>query len=178
MPAVASQDLSDPLQVAVKVTAVEGTLALLSQQVSQGLGNVQSQLSALQAEQRENSKQISDLAVAMHALQAQSSGMERLALAIEQAAAENSAWRRNHESENRGVADAVTGARAALKFVAWIGAFIVGLIVATVQIQFDGTARDRMRLEQAHRDDVQRLERRMDRADAEREELKKMRGLK
>ena len=47
-----------------------------------------------------------------------------------------------------------------------------------MQLQFDGAAKDRLRIEQAHRDDVGRLERRMDRADADREEIKKMKGLK
>lgn len=174
----APADLSDPMQVAVKVTAVEGTLALLAQQVSQGLGNVQSQLSALQGDMRDTTKQLASMVATQVEFQAHSTGMERLAKAIEDSTLENMRWREKHEAENRGVADSVTSARGVTRFIAWIGAFIVGLVVFTVQMQFDGAAKDRQRLEQAHRDDVGRLERRMDRADADREEIKKMKGLK
>ena len=66
-----------------KVTTIEGALALLSQQVSQGLGNVTSQLSALQGDMRDNARQLAALNSAQHEFQAHSTGLERLAEAIE-----------------------------------------------------------------------------------------------
>ena len=142
-------DLSDPMQVAVKVTAVEGALALLGQQVSQGLANVQSQLSSLQGDTRENTRQLTLVAQAQAEFQAHSGGLDRLAAAIEKSTAENLKWREKHELENRGVSDSVTSARGVTRFIAWIGAFIVGLVVFTVQLQFNAATTDRQRLEQA-----------------------------
>jgi len=170
-------DLSDPMQVAVKVTAMEGALALLGQQVSQGLANVQSQLSALQGETRENTRQLAQLAQTQAEFQVHSGGLDRLAAAIEKSTAENLRWREKHELENRSVADSVTSARGVMRFIAWIGAFIVGLIVFTVQLQFDGLAKDRLRIERSHRDDIQRLEKKTDRLEAGVEDLRKMKGL-
>ena len=139
---------------------------------------MQSQLSALQGDMRDTSKQMANLAATQVEFQAHSTGLERLAKAIEDSTLENMRWREKHEAENRGVADSVTSARGVTRFIAWIGAFLVGLVVFTVQMQFNAATTDRQRLEQAHRDDVGRLERRMDRADADREEIKKMKGLK
>lgn len=167
-------DLSDPMQVAVKVTAMEGALALLGQQVSQGLANVQSQLSALQGETRENTRQLALVAQAQAEFQAHSSGLDRLAAVIEKSTAENIKWREKHELENRNVADSVTSARGVTRFIAWIGAFIVGLVVFAVQLQFDGLAEDRLRIEQLHRDDIQRLEKKMDQLEAGVEGLRKV----
>lgn len=170
-------DLSDPMHVAVKVTAMEGALALLGQQVSQGLSTVQSQLSALQGETRENTRQLALVAQAQAEFQAYSSGLDRLAVAIEKSTAENLKWREKHELENRSVADSVTSARGVTRFIAWIGAFIVGLVVFSVQLQFDGLAKDRLRIEHLHRDDIQRLEKKMDQLEAVVEDLRKMKGL-
>lgn len=167
-------DLSDPMQVAVKVTAMEGALALLGQQVSQGLANVQSQLSALQGETRENTRQLALVAQAQAEFQAHSSGLDRLSAAIEKSTAENLKWREKHEMENREVADSVTSARGVTRFIAWVGVFIVGLVVFTVQMQFDGAAKDRMRIERSVRDDIQRLEKKMDQLEAGVEGLRKM----
>lgn len=166
-------DMSDPLQVAVKVTTVEGALALLAQQVSQGLGNVQSQLSALQADSRDNGKQIAAIVSSQHEVQAHSQGLERLSAAIERSTEENVQWRRTHEAENRGVADAVTTAKGALKLIAWSGVFIIGLVVFTVQMQFESAGRDRLRIEASHATDVQRLERRADKIESVQESREK-----
>lgn len=156
-------DLSDPLQVAVKVTAFEGALALLSQQISQGLGNVQSQLSAMQGEMRETARKVADVAHTQHEFAAHSSGLDRLSKAIEAHVREFGEWRKTHETDNRTVSDHVTGFRSALKLIAWVGVFIVALVVFTVQLQFDGAARDRMRIEAAHAADLLRVEKELDR---------------
>lgn len=171
-------DLSDPMQVAVKVTTIEGALALLSQQVSQGLGNVQSQLSALQGDMRENAKQLAELNSAQHEFQAHSTGLERLAEAIEKSTEENHAWRRRHETENNEVSSSVQQAKGALWLLSFAGLAVAGLVVFTVQSQFDAATRDRQRIEKAHDIDIARVEKRMDMADAERKEMKNMKGLK
>ena len=171
-------DLSDPMQVAVKVTTIEGALALLSQQVSQGLGNVTSQLSALQGDMRDNAKQLAALSSAQHEFSAHSTGLERLAEAIENSTKENMEWRRRHETENNDVSSAVQQAKGALWLLAFAGMAVVGLVVFTVQSQFEAATRDRQRIEKAHDIDVARIEKRMDLADADRKELKNMRGLK
>ena len=168
-------DLSDPMQVAVKVTTIEGALALLSQQVSQGLGNVTSQLSALQGDMRENAKTLAALNAAQHEFQAHSSGLERLAESIEKATVENMQWRRAHETDNRGVSDSVAAAKGALKLIAWSGVFVIGLVVFTVQLQFNAATTDRQRLAAAHDVDVARIEKRMEAIERER---RTMEGLK
>lgn len=170
-------DLSDPMQVAVKVTAVEGALALLGQQVSQGLASVQSQLSALQGDTRDNTRQLAALAQAQAEFQAHSGGLDRLAAAIEKSTAENLKWREKHEMENREVADSVTSARGVTRFIAWVGVFIVGLVVFTVQMQFDVAAKDRLRIERSIRDEIHRLEKKTDLLEAGVEDLRKMKGL-
>lgn len=165
--------MSDPLQVAVKVTTFEGALALLAQQVSQGLGNVQSQLSALQADSRDHGKQMAQVVSSQHEVQAHSQGLDRLSAAIERSTEENIQWRRTHEAENRGVSDAVTSAKGAVKLIAWSGVFIVGLVVFTVQMQFDSAAKDRQRIEAAHATDAQRQDRRADKIEAVQESREK-----
>jgi len=174
----AAVDLSDPLQVAVKVTSVEGSLALLSQQVSQGLGNLQSQLSAMQGDMRAATDKLADLAATQHEIQAHSTGLDRLAKAIEESTKENMEWRRVHEEKNSRVADSVTTARGAMWALGIAGGLVIGLVVFTVQMQFTSATQDRQRIEKAHNTDIDRIERRIDKADAEREEIKKMRDLK
>jgi hypothetical protein len=156
------EDLSDPLQVAVKITRMEGTLALLSQQVSQGLGNVTNQLGAMQGEMRDTNRKVGELAHAQHEFTSHSDGLNRLGKSIEDHVHEFREWRKAHETDNRGVSDHVTGFRGALKLVAWAGVFVIALVVFTVQLQFDAASRDRLRIEGAHAADVLRLEKALD----------------
>lgn len=150
-----TEDLSDPLQVAVKITRIEGAVALLGQQVSQGLGNVTSQLSAMQGEMRDTNRKVGDLAHAQHESTA-------LGTAIGEHVHEFREWRKAHETDNRGVSDHVTGFRSALKLLAWGMAFLVALVVFTVQLQFDAASRDRLRIESTHASDMLRVEKTLD----------------
>lgn len=164
-------------------------MALLSSQVQQGMGNVSSQLSALQGESREISKRVGDLQLAQHEFGEHSNGLNRLASIIEANTREFADWRKAHEAENRVVADHVTGFRGGIRALWAVGTLVIMLVVFTVQMQFSSSATDRMRIERQFSDvlaklelrytaDIQRIDRQLDRAAAERDELRKMRGLK
>ena len=69
------------------------------------------------------------------------------------------------------------------------GSLVIMLVVFTVQMQFSSSAADRMRIERQFSDvlakmelrytaEIQRIDRQMDRAATERDELRKMKGLK
>lgn len=158
--------MSDPLQVAVKMATVEGALTLMAQQLASGISNVEKQLTLLQTEGRENGIRIAGIATSQSEIQAHSQGLERISVSIERMIEENVQWRRTHEAENRGVSDAVTSARGAVKLIAWAGVFVIGLIVFTVQMQFDSSAVDRRRIEAAHSVDAGRLERQIEKMEA------------
>ena len=158
-----AEDLSDPLQMAVKVTRIEGTLALMQQQATQGMGNMTNALASLQAELRELTHRLTDVASAQHDFAAQSAGLQQISRSIDAHIRDYGEWRKVHESENRAVADHVTAARGALKLVAWSGVFVIGLLVFTVQMQFNGAQRDRLRIEQQHATDVGRIEKMLER---------------
>ena len=158
-----AEDLSDPLQMAVKVTRIEGTLALMQQQATQGMGNMTNALASLQAELRELTHRLSDVASGQHEFATQSSALQQLSRSIDAHVRDYSEWRKVHESDNRAVADHVTAARGALKLVAWSGVFVIGLLVFTVQMQFNAAQSERLRMEQQHATDVGRIERMLER---------------
>lgn len=171
-------DLSDPMQMAVKVTAVEGTLALLQQQVSAGLGNVSSQLSSLQGELREVSKVTSEVARHQQAMESHSEGLNRAFGAIERYANEFAGWRERHESENKGVSNSVTTFRGVLIGFGVLASLVVAGVVWVVSEGFQREAEERAKLEAKHDIDVSKLERRTDVLGADVRELRETRGLK
>lgn len=130
-------NLGDPLQVAVKVTSIEGQLAMLQQQVSTGLTNVSSQLSALQGEQRDMGKSLREVAITQHDMQAHSEGLERLARAIDRNSAEFASWREKHEGENRGVSDRVTTFRGMMIGFGIVATLLASAVIYNVQSGFN-----------------------------------------
>ena len=153
-------------------------MQLLSSQVSQGMGNVSTQLAALQGESREITKRVGDLQIAQHQFTEHSSGLERLAESIDRHVQEFAEWRKGHEAENRAVSDHVTGFRGGIRALWTVGTLVIGLVVFTVQSQFASSAQDRLRIERQHDTDLSRVERQLELARIEREELKRMKGLK
>ncbi len=129
-------DLSDPLQVAVEVTTVKGTLALLQQQVSIGLTNLSSQMAAIQAEQHASTKVIAEVARQQQAMETQSEGLSRAFIAIERVADEFARWREPHELANRNVADRMTTFQGVLIGFGLLAATVVGLAALSVQQGF------------------------------------------
>lgn len=182
-------DLSDPLQVAVKVTAIEGTLAMLQQQVSSGLTNVSSQLSAQQGELRDMGKSLREVADTQHEIQNQSEALERLARAIDRNSAEFAAWRDKHEVANQSVADKVTAARGALWVVSLVVLAVGALAGAYINAEFANVRRETEAKEVGLRREAQAAEARVGReldalekkveANQTRiDEVQKMRGLR
>lgn len=164
-------DFANPAEVAVEVTEVKGQMALLAQQVSTGLSNVISQLSAVQGELRELQK-------GQHDIQAHSTGLERLATVLERHIDANQAWQRAHAIENQQVADRVTFWRGMV-----IGVVALGGLLTTAGIYFvqDGRAQDaaeRVRLEAQHAADVSRIERVIERNQADIRELQQGRTVR
>jgi hypothetical protein len=131
-----ARDMSDPLQLAVEVTEVKGTLAVLTQQVSTGLGNVSSQIASVQAEQRDQGRALQEVLTAQHDMQSHSEGLERLARAIDRNSAEFAAWREKHEGDNARVSDRVTSHSTGIK-VSWaLFMVIAGLVAAYSELRF------------------------------------------
>lgn len=168
-------DFTNPAEVAVEVTEVRGQLALLSQQVSAGLSNVSSQLSALQGEHRETQKEIRDVSSQLHGMREQSTGLARLAQSIADQTAENVAWRKTHEVENRDVADRVTLWRGILIGVVFLGGLLTTAGIYFVQDGFSRSAQERARIEALHLSDINRLERIIERNQNDIRELQQAR---
>ena len=123
---VTAPNLGDPLHAAVKITTIEGALALLQSQVGSGLQSVNSRLDSLFSEQREQTKVVAEVARQQHDLQAHSEGLDRLARAIDRNSAEFASWRKEHEQQNQNVADKVNTFRGAL-----VGFGILGAVALT-----------------------------------------------
>lgn len=113
-------DLRDPTVVAVEVTSIKGQMALLGQQVSQGLSNVSSQLAALQGDVREIERTVEKVATQQHELQTHSEGLQRAFTAIERVSTRMDHWIEVHENENQVIADKVTGHSTGVRLV-WLG---------------------------------------------------------
>lgn len=118
-------DMTDPVQAAVKVATIEQTMLNLQARMSDGFLTMGSRLDAMQADQRESARVQAEVSTQLRDLQSHSDGLNRLAIAIERQAAENSSWRDRHEIDNRAVADKVT------RFGGWVGGFgVLGMLIA------------------------------------------------
>lgn len=116
-------DPSDPVQVAVKLTKLEGALAAAQQAFSQTANNLTQSMGALQTEVRAVADQVRDLAKISHKQDGHEAGLNRAFEAIRDLArettrrfsdqaedlegwrskyeAERDLWRSNHEADNR-----------------------------------------------------------------------------
>jgi hypothetical protein len=171
-------DFANPAEVAVEVTEIKGQVALLAQQVSTGLSNVSSQLGSLQGDVRDVQKGLQLVANQQHDIQAHSTGLDRLAKAIEAHVAASQEWQRTHVAENQAVADQVKGWRG---MVIGFGIAASLLSAAAIYIVQDGFARDaaeRARIEAIHVSDTNRLERVIERNQADIRELQQARAVK
>lgn len=178
MPDKAAPNLGDPLQVAVKVTAIEGQLAMLQQQVSGGLTNVSTQLAALQGEQRDMSKSLREVAITQHDMQAHSEGLERLARAIDRNSAEFSAWREKHEGENTKVSERVTTFKGMMVGFGIIASVLAAAMVYIVQSGFERQDENLRSHIQTGADSKNELIMRITRNEKEIEKLREMRGVR
>ena len=165
-------DLRDPTTVAVEVTTIKGQMALLGQQVSQGLSNVSSQLSALQGDVREIERTVEKVATQQHELQTHSEGLQRAFTAIERVSSRMDHWIEVHENENQVVADKVNSHSTGVRLV-WIGLGVVAALAwAYVESQL-GRIGDRMTDHVTSGSEAKAsIERRLDRTEAAIEELK------
>lgn len=165
-------DLRDPTVVAVEVTSIKGQMALLGQQVSQGLSNVSSQLSALQGDVREIERTVEKVATQQHELQTHSEGLQRAFTAIERLASRFDHWVEVHETENQLVADKVTGHSTGVRLV-WIGLGVVATLAWAYVESRLGRIGDRLTDHITSGADAKAgIERRLDRAESEIGQLK------
>lgn len=169
-------NLSDPLQVAVKVTSIEGSLAVLTQQVSTGLGNLSSQLAAVQAEQRDQSKSLREVAITQHDMQAHSEGLERLSRAIDRNSGEFAAWREKHEGENTKVSERVTTFKGVMVGFGLLATLLAGAMVYIVQSGFQRQDEKLTGHAQSEVESRSALTTRITRTEEEIEKLKATRG--
>jgi hypothetical protein len=156
MPSAGSRpNLADPLQVAVEVTELKGTMAMFQQQLSTGLNNNTSMLGSLQAEVRELSKVTGQVATLLAAMESHSAGLGRAFDAINAGASSLNAWREKHEAENRQTADQVTTWRGVVLGIGLFGALLLSAAIYIVQKGFADAAIDRDRIE-SHVDSLAR----------------------
>ena len=140
-------NLADPLQVAVEVTELKGTMAMFQQQLSTGLNNNTSMLGSLQSEVRELSKVTGQVATLLSAMESHSAGLGRAFDAINAGAASLNAWREKHEAENTITAEQVTTWRGIVLGMGLFGAMLLSAAIYIVQKGFADGASDRQRLE-------------------------------
>lgn len=171
-------NLSDPLQVAVEVTEVKGTLAMLQSQVSTGMGNVSTQLAALQGDVRELSKVTSEVARHQQAMEAHSEGLNRAFVSIERLANEFSGWRKEHEEDNCVVADRVTTFKGVLIGFGLLGSLVVGMATWGVMSVIERADENLAAYQRSQQAEMLRLQTQLERAQAELRELREARTLR
>lgn len=180
-PSQPAKDLRDPTVVAVEVTTIKGDVALLASQVSTGLGNVVSQLAALQGEFREQGRLLRSVESAQHDMQAHSTAVERLAGSIDRSTAENLSWRKAHEADNKTVGDRVTVFKGAMIGFGLLGATVMTIAGLWINAEFANIRREsndkamflaeaRGRITEKHNQDTAQLK-------SEIQEIKANRGL-
>lgn len=163
-------DLSKPENVAGLALKTAAQADLLQQEV-------RITLEGMREEMHKQSASLDTLATTVSEYSSHSEGLARLAAAIDKQSLTWDTWRSRHELENRDVADKVTAARGALRMLAWGAGFLVALITGIIQMQFNGAASDRARVERKIDTESQRIEaqqlREHQRMDAEVAEIKR-----
>jgi hypothetical protein len=145
-------DLRDPVNVAVKVTGLEGQVALMQQALSTGLSNVTSTLSAVQGEQQDLRREMARILESLHALKEHGSGLERLAQQIKDAGDGFNDWRREHEKDNQAVLERVNVWRGVIIGVCILAGSLAASVIYIVQDGFSDARAEQARLE--HRIEV------------------------
>lgn len=140
-------DLRDPVMIAVKITELEGKNQLLGQQVTTGLKTLFDQIASLQGDFREVETLARDIHSRQHQIQEHSSGLERLAKAIERQTEFDTKWRKDHEAENKVVADRVTLWRGVIIGVCLLAGLLASATIYIVQSRFDDAAQERVRID-------------------------------
>lgn len=146
----AAPNLGDPLQMAVEVTQIKGTLALMQREVSSGMQTVSSQLAALQGEMRDLGKVTGEVSKQQQAMESHSEGLARAFAEITRLANDNATWRERHERENRDVADKVTTFRGVLLGFGLLAMLTVSMAVWAVNDGFHREQQARAVLEAKH----------------------------
>ena len=170
MSAPRSPDLSDPLQVAVEITEIKGSLGLMKEQISTGLGNLSKAIDSLQSEQRQNTKIMLEVSRHQQAMEATSEGLSRAFKAIEKLASEFSGWRIAHEKKNDETEDHVTAFRGSLRGIGWtiglitvLGGAVVSLALYSYRNDLRGISDQVTRLETKHDKDTSAINARIER---------------
>lgn len=171
-----SPDLSDPLSVAVEITAIKGSLKLLQEQISTGLRNIVKTIDAIQLEQRQTTSIMNEVSRHQQSMEATSQGLNRAFLAIERLTSEFSGWRQAHEEANDETSEAVTGFKGALKGLGVAMAITSVLFGAVLALGLYSYQRDLtqvttsiLRLEQKHDKDTTALQAKIERNEKLRE---------
>lgn len=117
----------DPVQVALEVTQLRGEQASLTQQLNTAISTMGGSLQALQGDFRELRDGQTQIVSKLHQLSDHSSGLERLGKAIEDFVADSLRWRKDHERDDKSIADRVN---------LWRGIFIGFGLLATLLVTF------------------------------------------
>lgn len=155
---------------------------LLQSSVKQSMETVVSRLDSVGAEQREMTKSLRMVAETVAEMQSRSEAIERLGRAIDRNTLEHMEWRKQHEAENRLVADRVTRFSGVLVGFGVAGMLILSLAAYVVMSQFDAVRAERLAAEVTAARDLQYLRAETTRLEARVEEISKeakaTRGLK
>ncbi len=184
MSAANQPDLSDPTQLAVKVTQIEGSLENIRDQVRGGIANLAGTLLQVQTEQKEQARVLATIVESQHAMDAHSQGLGRAFDEIKEARQDWSNWVKDHEIKNELVAKEVSSYTASINTLKWVGGVAAGvgsmmlaMVLYTYNLRMSYIADTIQRVEADKNKDVAQLQKDMDQRDAAvRERLKKLTG--
>jgi anti-sigma-K factor RskA len=140
-------DWTEPMQVASRVMEVEGDIRLLSQQVTMGLKIVTDQQASMQGDIREIERVARNIESQQHEIQSHSTGLERLAKAIEKHVDQQERRWEKQETENKAVADRVNFWRGIVIGISLLAGLLLSAGIYIVNSRFDDAAKERVRID-------------------------------
>ncbi len=186
-------DLSVPENVLAIALAAQHSVELLQSQVSQSMQNVVSRLDAMDSHMREQGRAIQVIHDQVADMRSHSEGLERLARAIDRSTSENMTWREKHETDNRGVSDALTAMRGGTRTGAWVAGVLLTVALSGAGLWIKAelvnvraerragaeyAAQERNRIERQAAERRSELQKRIDELQAEIDEMRRMKGLR
>lgn len=142
----------DSPQVDVKMAQLKGSFDLLQLKLETGMEHVGGQLGTIQAQLQEMTRLTTELARHQATVEAQGNGLQRCFETIERHTTEFAEWRKEHEADNRRVADRVVNFGGMLVGFLAVAGVASGSLAALANKYVDEASNDR----KAIREELQR----------------------
>lgn len=143
----ASVDWAEPMQVAARVMEVEGDIRLLSQQVTMGLKIVTDQQASMQGDIREIERVARNIESQQHEVRTHSTGLDRLAKAIEKHVDQQEKRWEKQEAQNKAVDDRVNFWRGIVLGISLLAGLLLTAGIYILNTRFDDAAQARVRID-------------------------------